>query len=230
MKGVILQPSFLPWRGFFDLIYRSDVFVFLDDVQYDKGSWRNRNRIKTAQGTSWITVPVKTTGKLGQKIKNTEISQTTPWKKKILDSILFNYRKAPHFGAYFPSLSRVFEKEWNYLSDLDISLTKEIIGFLGLERKLVVSSHMEIEAGEKNERIINICRRLGIDHYITGPSTKAYVDEKLFLKNEITLEYMTYYYPPYEQLYGKFEPQVSVIDLLFNKGDESHRFIWGARS
>ena len=229
MRGVIVQPSFLPWRGFFDLIYRSDVFVFLDDVQYDKRSWRNRNRIKTSRGLQWITTPVDTKGKFTQKIDQTRITNSFPWKKQMLNAIHHSYRRSPYFDLYYPEITRGLEKDWQYLADLDIGLTWTIMGLLGLERPLLRSGELGIETEDKNLRLIQICQKTGITHYLSGPSAKDYMNKSLFKDHDIGVEYMAYDYPPYEQLHGVFEPQVSVIDLLFMKGPESDRFIWGKK-
>lgn len=224
--GAIIQPSFLPWRGFFDIIRRSDIFIFLDDVQYSKGSWRNRNKIKTPQGIQWITVPVNTKGKLIQKINETKIFNELPWKRQILNMIYHNYKRAPYFNHYFEEIAKKIEKDWEYLVDLDIELTDSIMDFLGFKRTLLRSSEIGIHTEDKNSRLVQICQKVGITHYLSGPSARDYLDESLFNKHSVTVEYMAYDYPIYEQLHGEFEPQVSVIDLLFMKGPQSTNFIW----
>lgn len=229
MKAAAVQPSFLPWRGFFDIIHRSDSFVFLDDVQFDKRSWRNRNRIKTQNGLQWITVPVDTKGRYSQKIFETEISPDPHWRRKSLNAIRWNYQNAPHFDSYFYPLEKILGREWKYLADLDIYLVEIVMEFLGLRRTLRRSSGMKLASQkieDKNLRLIRICQELGADRYISGPSARDYIDEALFEKNGIEVEYMNYDYPPYPQLHGGFEPYVSVIDLIFNQGPEAPRFIW----
>lgn len=225
-RGVIIQPSFLPWRGFFDLIHQSDVFVFLDDVQYDKRSWRNRNRIKTAQGTQWITVPVDTKGRFVQAINQTRICNDLPWRRQIANSIRHSYTRAPYFDRYYLEIVGILEREWEYLADLDIELTRTILKHLGVERPLLCSSKLGIKAENKSARLVEICQKAGITHYLSGPSAKDYMDESLFKAHDIDVKYKIYDYPPYAQLHGAFEPQVSVIDLLFNKGPNSPQFIW----
>ncbi len=226
MKGAIIQPSFLPWRGFFDIIRKSNIFVFLDDVQYDKNSWRNRNKIKTSRGTQWITVPVLTTGRFGQKINETEIRNDSGWRDKLLHTLYFNYRRAPFFDTYFPVLQDALTKDWALIADLDIHLTLEVMRLLGIETKTVRSSELKIETDDKNERIVHICRELGIQHYLSGPAAKKYMSGFPYENQGISIEFMRYDYPPYDQLHGTFEPQVSIIDLLFNKGGEAPSYIW----
>ena len=140
-RGVILQHSFLPWRGYFDLIHRSDVFVFLDDVQYDKHSWRNRNCIKTAQGLHWITVPILTKGKFPLPLLEAKISNQHAWAPKMLKTILHNYSKASYFDDYYPTLEEVLKKQWDFIVDLDICLTRLIMKWLGLDREFRRSTY-----------------------------------------------------------------------------------------
>ena len=226
-RGAIIQPSFLPWRGFFDIIHRSDIFVFLDDVQFDKHSWRNRNKIKTANGTQWVTVPVLVTGKFGQKILETKIRNNISWKKKILNAIYYSYKKSTFFEEYFPTLEESLSREWDLIADLDIFLTEEIMKMLGIKTVTCRSSVLGITAIDKNERILQICQKAGISCYISGPSAKDYMNSTFYKRNGITVEFMDYNYPSYQQLYRPFDPQVSIIDLLFNMGPEAPRYIWG---
>lgn len=225
-RGVILQPSFLPWRGYFDLIYRSDIFVFYDDVQYDKHSWRNRNCIKTPQGIQWITVPILTGGRFPQMLLETEICNERAWSEKMLKTIAQNYRKAAYFEVYYPALAQCLSRPWTSLVELDIALSYVIMEMLGLKREFCRSSELNIRSEDRNGRLIEIGKKLNLTHYLSGPSAKSYMDERLFKENQITVEYMTYDYPPYPQLYDRFEPQVSILDLLFNAGPESPHYIW----
>ena len=139
---VILQPSYLPWLGYFEQMWRSDVFVMYDDVQYDKNGWRNRNRIKTANGMMWLTAPVKT--HLGEKIKDVEIDNGQNWKKKHLKNLESAYRKSSFFTEYFVKFEKILGQEWKYLVDLDVAMIKEINNILGLERKILRSSELDV--------------------------------------------------------------------------------------
>ena len=224
----IIQPSFIPWRGYFHIIQQCDIFVFYNDVQFDKRSWRNRNIIKTAKGKNWITVPVLTKGRSSQKINETKINNKFNWRKKILDSIYFSYKKAPFFDRYYDWLAEQINKPWEYISDLDIHLTHKIGDILGIKTRYIKSSELEILSQYKKlERVLEVCKKLNATKYITGPKAKDYIRSDVpFRELGIELIYQEYNYPKYSQLYGNFEPNVSIIDLLFNNGDKSPEFIW----
>lgn len=227
----IIQPSFLPWRGYFHIIQQCDIFVFYDDVQYDRRSWRNRNVIKTAIGKQWISVPVFTKGKYSQRINETKIHNKLDWRKKILDSIYFSYKKAPFFDRYYDWLAEQINRQWEYISDLDVHLTRKIAAELDIWIRYIKSSELDIPAQfKKLERILKICKILNATKYITGPMAKDYIlSDEPFRDFGIELIYQKYNYPEYPQLYGDFEPHVSIIDLLFNAGDKSAEFIWAIK-
>ena len=226
MRVVILQPSFLPWKGYFHQIKRADVFVFLDDVQYDRHGWRNRNRIKTPQGAQWISVDVLTKGNFGHEIREVMINNRVEWNQRIWRAITMNYGKCPYFGEYAAGLEEVLFTKWDTLSELDIRLTKMIAGWLGCETAFHRSSELDV-TGDKISRIIALCRHFNADRYLTGPSARNYLVDDLFLTNGIVLEYQDYVYPPYPQRYGEFIGEVSIIDVLFNCGPAAPHFIWG---
>lgn len=227
----IIQPSFIPWKGYFHIIQQCDIFVFHDDVQFDKRSWRNRNVIKTVIGKEWITIPVFTKGKSLQKINEAKINNTSKWRTKILGSIYFSYKRAPFFDRYYDWLAEQINKPWEYISDLDIHLTHKIGDELGIKTKYTKTSELNIPPQYKKlERVLEICRKLNATKYITGPKAKDYIPSDIpFRKLGIELIYQKYNYPKYPQLYGDFESYVSIIDLLFNNGDKSPEFIWGRR-
>ena len=228
MNCVILQPSYIPWRGYFHQIQRADCFVFLDDVQYDSRGWRNRNRIKTPQGCQWLTVPVHSRGcqDLGTPICEIRICQDTPWPAKHWRSLEHSYRRAPFFEHYAPRLRPFYERHWDLLCDLTIELTVGLARELGIRHtRFLRSSELNV-TGVKTDRLLETLTKVGATHYITGPSAKAYLDEEKFWQEGITLEYMNYDYPAYPQLYPPFEGQVSVLDLLFMTGTGAGRFIW----
>lgn len=229
MKIVIIQPSFIPWRGYFHLIERSDIFVFYDDVQYDKHSWRNRNIIKAQTGAQWLTVPVLIKNRFGQKIKDVQIDNLSNprWGKKIWHSIDINYRKAAYFKLYAPFFEELLSRTWESISELDMYSTVKICELLGIKRAFYRSSELEV-AGDKIGRIVNICEKLKGTSYISGPSARSYIEsDKEFKDRGIILEFHKYDYPEYPQLYGSFIPQVSIVDLLFNCGKDSYKYIWG---
>lgn len=227
--AVILQPSYLPWRGYFHLVQRADVFVFYDDVQYDKHGWRNRNRIKTAQGTQWLTVPVRAKGNVeeGLLLKDVHTAETPDWAKKHAATIRQSYAKAPCFAETWRALEGFWAARTALLVDLTIPSTIAIAELLGIEKtRFLRSSELGVEGG-KTERLVNIVRHVGADHYLSGPSAKDYLDEEAFAAAGIGLEYARYDYPEYPQLHPPYDGHVSVLDLLFMEGANAGRFIWG---
>ena len=227
MKCVILQPSYIPWRGYFHQIAKSDIFVFYDDVQYDKRGWRNRNKIRTAQGTQWLTIPVHSKGAQtkGIPINQIKISWERNWNLEHLKSLQVNYARAPFFEEFFPLLENEYVIKDEYLSDFTIRLTIKISEFLGIKHvKFLRSSEIKAE-GTKTDRLISILENVKADHYISGPSARDYIKPEKFFSRGIGLEYMDYNYPDYEQLFQPFEPQVSILDLLFLQGNQALNFI-----
>lgn len=229
MNCVILQPSYIPWRGFFHQIYKADTFVFLDDVQYDKRGWRNRNRIKTGNGSIWLTIPTFSRGAQVHHtaINKIKIDSEIDWAKKHLLSIRYSYSKTPFFKQYFPVIEELFQDIPESLADFTIKTTIRLAAELGIgDRTFLRSSDYEIE-GVKTERLVNLLKEVGATHYISGPVAKDYIEDDYFRKSDISLEYMTYNYPEYPQLYPPFDPQVSIIDLLFMTGKDAPKYIWG---
>lgn len=229
MNCVILQPSYIPWRGYFDQICRADVFVFYDDVQYDKNGWRNRNRIKTHQGLQWLTIPVHTKGVTseGIPIKDVTIDWRSRWNRKHWNSLQQAYAKAPFFGRYAPLLEAYYGREDRYLADLTIDLTITLARELGLEKTRFLRSSDLQASGTKTDRLIAILTQLGATHYLSGPAARDYIEADKFAQAGIELEYIHYDYPEYPQLYPPYEPQVSILDLLFMTGPAALNFITG---
>lgn len=228
MNCVILQPSFIPWRGYFDQIRKADVFVFYDDVQYDKHGWRNRNRIKTPLGARWLTVPVLHRGNVEQgiQINDIHIDPHSDWRRKHILTLEQSYARAPFFARYSPYIKDVYARDWQLLAELTIDTTVALARELGLLTRFVRSSELGI-VGERSERLIRILGALEATHYITGPSARSYLDASLFAGAGITVEYMTYQYREYPQLHPPFDPQVSILDLLFMTGPDAAGYIWG---
>jgi WbqC-like protein family len=226
VRCAILQPSYIPWRGYFHQIQKSDVFVFYDDVQYDKHGWRNRNRIKTANGPTWLTIPVASRGNV---VHHTPIHEVRiagdAWIAKHRATLAQAYARAPHLARYLPMLDELYQRKPELLADLTIDLTIAIARELGLTTRFVRSSELGIP-GHRTERILAILQALGANHYVSGPSARAYLEEARFAEAGITLEYMVYSYPPYEQLHPPFDGQVSILDLLFMTGPRAPELIW----
>jgi hypothetical protein len=228
MKCVILQPSYIPWRGYFHQIQKADVFVFYDDVQYDNHGWRNRNRVKGPNGAQWLTIPVNHKGSLTDHtlIKDVRICSKTKWNSKHLRTLRQLYGKTPYFGTYLPLLEPFYQGPPSLLSDFTIDLTVTLARELGVrDTRFCRSSELGV-GGRKTERLVGIVKKVGANHYISGPSAKSYLEEEKLAAEGITLEYMVYDYPPYPQLYPPFDPQVSVLDLLFMTGPRAPAYIW----
>lgn len=225
MRTVIVQPLYIPWIGYFDLIRRSDIFVFLDHVQFERRSWQNRNRIKTPQGSKWLTVPVEKKGRLHQAILETRIRNDLDWGERHRKSIVHSYAPSRSFAEYSAMIDDVYSKHWEYLADLNIFLVKLIAEKIEVKSRYVRSSELGID-GTKTELLVNICKSLGADEYITGPSARSYIRPELFEKSNIKLIYHEFIHPVYHQLNGEFIPYLSVIDLLLNCGEDSHRIVW----
>ncbi len=221
MRLVILQPSYMPWLGYFDQMVKSDVFVLYDDVQYDKHGWRNRNRIKTPKGPQWLTVPVLTKSRNLPLNNEVEINHTVSWQAKHLRSISQNYAKAPFFNTYIGTFEDLFKKEWRLLIDLNIALIHALMEQLRLRTKVILSSTLKIPIMDRTERLVAICQALGADTLLEGDSGKNYMNESIFEENGIHISYHQYEHPVYHQLHGDFIPYLSVLDLLLNEGDNS---------
>ncbi len=231
MTVVILQPSYIPWRGFFHLIQKADTFVFFDDVQYDKRGWRNRNRIKTQNGPVWLTIPANAKGSQTDNIliKDVPVVYDEDWAKKHWRSLQLNYGKAPFFKQYAPLVESFYLQRPVMLADFTISTSITLSETLGLRNKTFLrSSELEGVEGQKTDRLLSVLKKVGATHYISGPSAKDYIENDKFEAAGITLEYIDYRYEEYPQLHPPYDPQVSVLDLLFMTGPEAGKHIWGA--
>jgi hypothetical protein len=230
MRVVILQPSYIPWRGYFHQIQKSDVFVFYDCVQYDKHGWRNRNKIKTPNGLQWLTIPVSSKGCVsdGLAIKDASIVWNANWAEKHLRSISQNYKKAPFFSTYFPLVESIYQRRDAKLADFTCATTEAIARTLGINRTTFLRSSSLPTEGTKTDRLVGILEQLGATHYVSGPSANAYLEKEKLDKIGVSMEFITYDYPTYPQINGPFEHQVSILDLLFNIGPDAAAFIWEA--
>jgi hypothetical protein len=226
MRVGILQPGYLPWLGFFEQVHRCDIFVLYDDVQFDKNSWRNRNRIKTPDGPLWLTVPVSHRGHTCQTLLETKISETKRWPRKHFSSLKTYYGKAPYWNRYSEGLAEIYEHEWYLLVDLDIALIMYLLQELGIHTQILRSSELGI-SGDKTGRLVSICSALRADTFYEGAAGRDYIETEKFDRAGITLEYQDYQHPIYPQLYGEFLPYLSVIDLMFNCGEKSLKILSG---
>lgn len=222
---LITQSNYIPWKGYFDNINAVDEFVVYDDMQYTKRDWRNRNQIKTPQGLLWLTIPVEVKGKFFQKINETNVSDNK-WGEKHWKTIVTNYSKSPYFKDYKEVFERIYRDETlTNVTSINISFIKAINQILNINTKIIDSREFELVDG-KTERLVDICKKRGADHYYTGPAAKAYMDEQLFLNEGIDIHYFDYSnYPEYPQLFGDFSHYVSILDLIFNTGNNAKNFM-----
>lgn len=227
-KVGIIQPNYIPWRGYFDFIHEVDVFVFLDDVKFTKRDWRNRNRLQVLNGKPvWLSVPV--TANSLTLIKDTEISYDISWVKDHLGTMRANYSKQIGFDPLFDELSEVYNQNFRLLADLDIALIDLLCKRLGITTKMLRSSELGCQ-GRKDHRLIEITRKLGGTGYLSGPAAKSYLQPQLWQDAGIELRFKTYdTYPKYPQNTEQFDPHLSVLDLMFCTGPTAPDHIWGAR-
>ena len=207
-----------------------DEFVLYDDMQFTRRDWRNRNQIKTRDGVKWLTIPVEVKGKYFQKIKETRISEPD-WAVKHWNSIIHNYSRAKYFNEYRQVFEKLYlENKEEYLSKVNYNFIKTICEILGIKTKMMWSDEFNL-LEEKTERLVDICKSLGATDYYSGPAAKAYMNEELFEKENIRVHYFDYSgYPEYEQLHGEFTHAVSIIDLIFNEGPNSTKFMKSFKS
>lgn len=224
-KLVVLQPSFLPWLGHLDQYAWADHFVIYDDVQYDKHGWRNRNRILTSQGVSWLTVPVRVKGKEMPPINQVEVDYSQAWRRKHLESLRQAYSKTPHFSWLYGALQDYYANDWKMLLDWNVEGLKMLAGLLGLPWKGRLSSSLGVD-GRKTERLVGICRLLGATRYLTGDAAREYLDESQFAAIGCEVLWHGYTHPVYPQRGSEFIPYLSVVDLMFWCGPQSLNILW----
>ncbi|HZZ95338.1 MAG TPA: WbqC family protein [Usitatibacter sp.] len=224
-KIAIVQSSYIPWKGYFDLINSVDEFVLYDDMQYTKRDWRNRNYIKTPRGLEWLTIPVDVSGKYFQKIREARVSDPG-WAKSHWGSFMQNYKAARHFTDYgerFEALYLGTNEE--LLSRINYRFIQAVCDILGIRTKISWSMDFELVDG-KTERLVGLCKSTGAKHYVSGPSARNYMDESLFAREGIGVSYIDYSgYPPYPQLHGEFQHTVTVLDLIFNTGPQARGYM-----
>lgn len=221
MKVAVLQSNYLPWKGYFDIINDVDLFVFYDEVQYTKNDWRNRNIIYSPQGLSWITVPV--TYSLGQTIKETKITAKSEWYKVHWNKLENAYKKAPYWNKYNDFFyDCCFNHTWEFLSDLNQYLIKAISRkFLKIETQFEKSENFFSE-GSRADKLLSLLLSIGAAEYISGPAAKAYLPEDKFKQAGINVIWKDYSkYKVYRQMRDPFEHRVSIVDLLFNLGEDA---------
>jgi len=231
VKVVVLQSNYIPWKGYFDLIHDSDLFIYYDEVQYTKNDWRNRNRIYTKNGLQWLSIPIVASA---VKLKISEVEITDPgWQQLHYKTLTMGYAAAPFFHQLKPLLEETYlQNEWKKLSVVNRFLIEKISGLIGIQTVFKDSKDFILE-GNRIERLVNLLVQAGATTYISGPSAKNYLagSESLFSDHNIKLQYKNYDdYPPYHQLKQPFEKAVSIIDMLANvELKEIKNYIWGWR-
>jgi len=229
-KIAIVQSNYIPWKGYFDLIATVDEFILYDEMQYTRRDWRNRNRIKTPKGLQWLTIPVKVKGRYYQSIRETEVDGND-WAESHWKALSHNYCRAPYFDKMAETLRPLFmETEHTHLSPLNRAFIDWVCGQLGITTKISNSWDYRLCEG-KTERLADLCVQAEGDEYISGPAAKDYIDESIFAGCGVKLTWFDYEgYPEYPQLWGEFTHGVTILDLLFNCGKDSHRYMRKARS
>ncbi|MCR9177362.1 MAG: WbqC family protein [Alphaproteobacteria bacterium] len=229
-RVAIVQSNYIPWRGYFDMIALADTFVFLDDVQYTRRDWRNRNKIRTVDGAKWLSIPVKTKGGYHQLIRDTEIADPH-WAADHWRALELAYARAPYFATFRDRYRSLFEHAATetHLSAVNRLLIGGIMQDLGIETTLIESADLAVD-GTKSDRILNLCRAAGATRYLSGPSAAAYMDLDAFAAAGIQVEWMRYdTQKPYPQVHGEpYLGQVSILDMLFNTGDMARNLLVSA--
>jgi hypothetical protein len=228
-RVAVLQSSYVPWKGYFDLINSVDEFVLYDDVQYTRQNWRNRNRIKTPRGDRWLTIPVHVKGLYQQKIKDT-LACGDDWRRRHWETLCHCYGRAPHFAGFAATFRALYlgcrERR---LSTINRAFLSAICAALGITTPLSSSTDYRLTAREPTERLLEVCRRAGAREYLSGPAARAYLDEESFRRAGVRVVWMSYSgYPEYPQLYPPFDHQVSVLDLLFMTGPSAGWYLKSA--
>ncbi|RDI40107.1 WbqC family protein [Falsibacillus pallidus] len=227
-KAAIIQSNYIPWKGYFDIIHDVDVFVFLDDVQFTKNDWRNRNQIKTPNGVKWLSIPVGQ--HIHRNINEVELTDSR-WQKKHWDALKNSYGKAPFFRLYEDFFEHIYlESTWSSLSEINQFLIAHIsTNFLQCKTEFIDSRQVAAE-GKKQDKLIGILKKLGAGSYLSGPAAMSYLNEEGFAQEGIKLVYKNYEgYPAYPQSYPPFAHGVSIVDLLFHTGPDASYYIWGWR-
>jgi len=234
----IEQPNYIPWLGYFDLIRQSDAWIWYDDVQYTKRDWRNRNRIADGGEPLWLTIPVKTKGRFEQTIREVEIDDSQPWRRRHQETLRRCYAVAPHAGAILPLLTRAIDEGHTHLAELTITLNESICALLGLAPSFARSSELVedrepylfvseesgqagLPARRRQDRLLDLCRAAGGTTYLSGPAARAYIEPRGFEDAGVELRYIVYDYPPYARGPRPFVPNLSIVDAIAWLGPEA---------
>ncbi len=223
-KAAVLQSAYIPWRGYFDLIAHVDEFIFYDDVQFSHGDWRNRNMIRTANGSKWLTIPVPKKNRIRRNICDVEASDPG-WAADHWNRLEQSYRKAPYFDEVSALLRPCYETREAKLSRINARLIAAICAYLGITTNISWSWDYETGNG-KTKRLLDLCKAVECTTYVSGPAARAYLEEEVFARENVAVAWFSYgALEPYPQIHGGFEPNVSIVDLLFNCGPSSGQYL-----
>lgn len=228
-RVAVLQSSYIPWKGYFDIIHDVDTFVFYDDVQFTYQDWRSRNRIIVNGIPAWLTVP---TGSDIKRQINEVLLPNPAWQKKHWSTIRHAYARSPFFRDFSPFFEDIYlSRTWTSLSEMNQYVTQRIAKeLLRIETHFLNSSSFSAK-GAKLDRLIDLLVKVGATHYVSGPAARSYIDENSFEAAGITLEYKEYSgYPEYRQASAQFEHAVSIVDLIFNTGRSAPEYIWSGQN
>jgi hypothetical protein len=221
----INQPAYLPWLGYFERIARSDVHIVLDHVQFEKNSFTNRNKVRTREGSAWLTVPLSTKGRFGDlPIQGLAFAPNDPWPKKHWATLRINYARTPFFSYYAPAYETLYHNNWDCFGQMVRAFLDQHLRDLGINTPLLFSSEMGVD-GAKSELVLNLCKKAGATTYLSGALGRDYLDESAFTRAGMTVAYQDYAHPIYAQHLPGFEPYMCVLDLLFNHGPNSRNIL-----
>lgn len=227
MRVTIHQPQFLPWLGYLDKIDQADTFIMLDTVQFKKNEWQNRNRIRTAKGWQWLTVPVLQ--HFGQRIDEVLINPTASWKTQHLRALDMHYARAPYRDLYLSELRELYLRPWSRLSDLNKATVQWLIQAYGITTPVHCATEYEAR-DEPTDRLIDLCRAVGATEYLAGAGAEHYMDKPRFESSGVLLEIQVFHHPIYRQMYEPFEPNLSSLDLLLMQGPDALSILRRTRS
>ena len=218
MKVTIHQPQFLPWLGYLDKIDQADLFIVLATVQFKKNEWQNRNRIRTATGWQWVTVPVLQ--RFGQRVDDVLINSTAAWRAQHLRALDMHYARAPYRDRYLPELRDLYERSWVKLFDLNLAVILWLLNAYGITTPVRCASEWTVR-DEPTDRLVDLCCAVGASRYLAGPGAEGYMDKPRFEASGVRLEIQAFQHPTYRQMYEPFEPNLSAIDLLLMQGPDA---------
>lgn len=224
---MIRQPGYIPYLGIFKKIQSSDVFVYLDDVQYSVGGGDNRNKIKTSTDSRYLTIPLRKP--FGKIMNEVEIYNEQNWREDHKNLIKENYAKSRYFNEIWPQIEKILNKKWDKLVELNLEFFSLFNNYLEIKTKTIRSSELKIKS-KSSQRLLEICKKLGGTTYISGSGGKNYLDEKIFEEEGIKVLYEKFQHPTYYQMFNRFIPNMSIIDLLFNEGPNSRKILQNAKN